>query len=106
MLNWMTIEKCTQYDMYSHCIHLFPLCAYLSMSAVLTYLNCSASLPGLKMYENWKEIEDNENIKKEFADYFYGLMRHDKTGLVLPPKGAANIPLYQVNIILCNKRKK
>lgn len=92
--------------MYSHCIHLFPLCAYLSMSAVLTYLNCSASLPGLKMYENWKEIEDNENIKKEFADYFYGLMRHDKTGLVLPPKGAANIPLYQVNIILCNKRKK
>ena len=67
----------------------------------------SASLPVPKMYENWKEIEDNENIKKEFADYFYGLMRHEKTGLVLPPKGAASIPLYQVNIfILCNKRKK
>ena len=54
------------------------------------------------MYENWKEIEDNENIKKEFADYFYGLVRHEVTGLVLPPKGAANVPLYQVLIIYAN----
>ena len=83
---------------YFHCVYVC-LC--------LRCLLVQESLPVLKMYENWKEIEDNENIKKEFADYFYGLMRHEKTGLVLPPKGAASIPLYQVNkFILCNKRKK
>ena len=54
------------------------------------------------MYDNWKEIEDNENIKKEFADYFHGLMRHEETRLVLPPKGAANVPLYQVLIFCAN----
>ena len=57
------------------------------------------------MDQNWKEIEDNENIKKEFADYFYGLMRHEETGLVLPPKGAASVPLYQV-YILCKTHEK
>ena len=49
------------------------------------------------MDKNWKEIEDNENIKKEFADYFHGLVRHEETRLVLPPKCAASVPLYQVN---------
>ena len=24
--------------------------------------------------ESWEVIEDNENIKKEFLDYFYGLV--------------------------------
>ena len=57
------------------------------------------------MDQNWKEIEDNENIKKEFADYFYGLMRHEETGLVLPPKGAASVSLYQV-YILCKSHGK
>ena len=51
------------------------------------------------MDQNWKEIEDNESIKKEFADYLYGLMRHEETGLVLPPKGAASVPLYQVYLV-------
>ena len=50
------------------------------------------------MDQNWREIEDNESIKKDFADYLYGLMRHEETGLVLPPKGAASVPLYQVYI--------
>ena len=71
------------------------VCLWCSLGVVSAYIFARK----LKMYENWKEIEDNENIKKEFADYFYGLMRHEQTGLVLPPKGAASVPLYQVYIL-------
>jgi len=45
--------------------------------------------------ESWEVIEDNESIKKEFLDYFYGLVRHKPSGLVVPPNTAKCIPLYK-----------
>ena len=49
------------------------------------------------MGPHWQEIEENEEIKKEFADYHAGLARYDEDGLVLPPRTVRMIPKYKVS---------
>ena len=48
------------------------------------------------METDWEEIEDCENIKKQFLDYTDGLVRHKHTGLVLPPNTAKMMNIYKV----------
>ena len=48
------------------------------------------------MESEWEEIEDCENIKKEFLDYPDGLVRHKPTGLVLPPAAVKMMDVYKV----------
>ena len=48
------------------------------------------------MESEWEEIEDCENIKKEFLDYPDGLVRHKLTGLVLPPAAVKMMDVYKV----------
>ena len=51
------------------------------------------------MDPNWKEIEENEEIKKEFADYRAGLARYKQDGLVLPPGTVRMLPEYKVRSV-------
>ena len=50
------------------------------------------------METDWEEIEDCEEIKKQFLDYTDGLVRHKHTGLVLPPNTAKMMDIYKVTI--------
>ena len=48
------------------------------------------------MDPNWQEIEENEQIKTEFADYHSGLARHKQERWVLPPDTLHMLREYKV----------
>ena len=50
------------------------------------------------METNWEEIEENQEIKQEFADYKSGLMRHSQERLVLTPGTVKMLSEYQVSL--------
>ena len=53
------------------------------------------------MHPDWEEIEENEEIKKEFLDYSKGLCRHKETGLVMPPSFISKTSIYKVKPRIC-----
>ena len=51
------------------------------------------------MQNKWREIEDNEDLKREFRGYKQGLVRFGPAGWCFAPGTAEMVSKYQVSLV-------